>query len=46
MTAVFRLGVEYEIELSGFSISPGLFFDSERDEGASIVYGIGVGYGF
>ena len=44
--AVLRLGVEYSLELSGFFLKPGLFFDTERNEGASLVYGLSFGYGF
>ena len=45
-TAVLRVGVEYEIEISRFSISPALFFDTERDENPSLVYGVSFGFEF
>ena len=44
--AVLRLGVEYELEISGFLLKPGVFFDTERDESASVVYGLSFGYAF
>lgn len=43
---VFRLGVSYVIELNRFSISPQIFYDSERDEKASYVAGINFGFKF
>jgi len=42
---VLRLGVEYQLEFSGFLLKPGLFFDTERDEDPSVVYGLSFGYG-
>ena len=43
---VSRVGVGYVIEISRFSISPALFFDTERDENPSLVYGVSLGFEF
>ena len=42
-TAVLRVGVEYGFEISRFSVSPALFFDTERNEEPSLVYGVSFG---
>ena len=43
---ILRLGVAYGFELSRFSISPGVFWDSERNGESAIVYGLKFGYKF
>lgn len=45
-TGVLRLGVAYEIELSKFSISPSLNFDTERGGEETLVYGLSFGFVF
>ncbi len=45
-TGVLRLGVAYEIELSKYSISPSLNFDTERDGKETLVYGLSFGFEF
>ena len=46
-TFVFRLGAAYEFELSkGVTISPSVYFDSERDEESALVYGLSFGFEF
>lgn len=42
--AVLRLGAAYEIELKKFLISPSVFFDTERNESPSWVYGLSFGF--
>jgi len=39
-TMVLRVGAEYEFELSRFAIIPGVFYDTERNEEATWVYGV------
>lgn len=43
---VIRVGAEYEFEISRFSISPAIFFDTERSGKPSLVYGVGFGFEF
>ena len=42
-TMVLRLGAEYEFELSRFSISPAIFYDTERGGEQTWVYGLSFG---
>lgn len=44
IVAVLRLGAAYEFEIKRLSISPSLFFDTERDESPSWVYGLSFGF--
>ena len=45
VAAVLRVGAGYEFKLaSGVSISPSLFFDTERHLKASLVYGLSFGF--
>ena len=46
ITAVLRLGIAYEFELPGFSISPSLNFDTERGGEETLVYGLSFGFEF
>ncbi len=39
-----RLGTAYKFEIDRFSVSPSLFFDTERVEAPSWVYGLSFGY--
>jgi len=42
-----RLGVAYEFELlKGVSISPAVFFDTERNDESALVYGLAFGFEF
>jgi hypothetical protein len=43
---VFRAGLEYEIKLPYFSISPAINLDSERGGELSLVYGLSFGIEF
>ena len=43
---VFRAGIEYEIKLPYFSISPAINLDTERDDEISLVYGLSFGMEF
>jgi len=43
---VFRAGIEYEIKLPYFSISPMINLDSERGGEPSLVYGLSFGMEF
>lgn len=43
---VFRAGIEYEIKLPYFSISPAINLDTERDDELSLVYGLSFGMEF
>jgi hypothetical protein len=44
---VFRFGVAYEFELpKGVSISPVVYFDTERNEESALVYGLSFGFEF
>lgn len=45
-TAVLRVGAEYEIKISKIAISPAIFFDTERSEKPSLVYGLSFGFEF
>ena len=42
-TMVLRLGASYEFELSRFSISPAIFYDTERGGDPALVYGLSFG---
>jgi len=44
IVAVLRLGAAYEFEIKRFSISPSLFFDTERNESPAWVYGLSFGF--
>lgn len=41
---VTRLGVEYGFEFSRYSISPGVFFDTERNNRPALAYGVSFGF--
>jgi len=43
---VFRTGVEYEIKLPYFSISPAINLDFERNDEIALVYGLSFGIEF
>ena len=43
---VFRAGIEYEIKLPYFSISPAINLDTVRDDELSLVYGLSFGMEF
>ena len=43
-TMALRLGAQYEFELSRFSISPGIFYDTERGGEHTWVYGLSFGF--
>jgi hypothetical protein len=43
---VLRTGVAYEFKLKGFSISPEVNLDTERDNEFSLVYGVSFGVEF
>lgn len=40
---VFRVGAEYEFEISKFTISPAIFYDTERGGEPALVYGLSFG---
>lgn len=43
----FRFGAAYEFELpKGVSISPAVFFDTERNDESALVYGLAFGFEF
>jgi len=42
-TMVLRVGASYEFELSRFSISPAIFYDTERAGDPALVYGLSFG---
>ena len=42
-TMVLRVVAEYEFELSRFSISPAIFYDTERGGDPALVYGLSFG---
>lgn len=44
VTGVFRAGLAYEVELSKFSLSPSVYFDTERDGEETFVYGLSFGF--
>jgi hypothetical protein len=44
IVGVLRLGVAYEFELSKFSISPSVNFDTERAGEETLVYGLSFGF--
>ncbi len=44
-TMVLRVGAQYEFELSRFSISPSIFYDTERGGDPTWVYGLSFGIG-
>lgn len=46
VAATYRLGVQYDFEMSKFSVSPALYFDSERKEKPAWVYGVSFGFKF
>ena len=41
---VFRVGAEYEFEISKFTIFPAIFYDTERGGEPALVYGLSFGY--
>lgn len=44
VVAVLRAGLAYEVELSKFSLSPSVYFDTERAGQETFVYGLSFGF--
>ncbi|MGL1889666.1 MAG: hypothetical protein OCD76_24340 [Reichenbachiella sp.] len=44
MIGAFRSGVKYEFEISKYTLSPGVYYDTERKESPAWIYGLAFGF--